>query len=465
MKSFLWISYGVILAIIELLMLSPILNASGPGIIVILFMFLFNVVGLIALYGFVSNKPFWKPAGWRLLFWISAIWVGVKLILLIISPSVTSVINALYVIPLLYVLFKYSAVTNPVWNTIRFDCIATFLTKYFTKKEKLKTTVVSQTPSGKLITSVAIEKIENEFLVNIQKDINTEEQSFIDRFDNVVDAANFLVSNTTVRASDFAYLFGSQRINSLIKSVAIVLVIFLLWLFLSYMYAYTENENFRKMRLKSLLDCNTMLYHCAIENNEIDVFAQLVEDGVDIEFKDGWGRSALFWVVSGSEKSTIDRPGRRMDEHKRARAIDALLINGADPNTKQYNDQTVLHLTVYKKDYDVIKKLLKAGADINAASGKESSDWEMPLHLSVARNDINTTRLLLDESADPNAVNSYHMTALFKSAFNKNIEITKLLLQYGADKNIESNRAGYTALEYIRLYPDYSKEIEKMLTN
>jgi len=76
-------------------------------------------------------------------------------------------------------------------------------------------------------------------------------------------------------------------------------------------------------------------------------------------------------------------------------------------------------------------------------------------------NNPEVIKVLIDAGADVNQTEEYSNTALmYAASYNKNVEVTKLLLNVGADINIE-NSMGYTALRYASNNRNY--EVAKLL--
>ncbi|MGE5221319.1 MAG: ankyrin repeat domain-containing protein [Omnitrophica WOR_2 bacterium] len=83
---------------------------------------------------------------------------------------------------------------------------------------------------------------------------------------------------------------------------------------------------------------------------------------------------------------------------------------------------------------DIVKYLLSMGADVNSASKNENQ--VMPLHSAVARQNLEITRILLQHGADVNAVQADDFTPLHAAVQNGQVEMVLLLLDYGANPGI-----------------------------
>lgn len=80
---------------------------------------------------------------------------------------------------------------------------------------------------------------------------------------------------------------------------------------------------------------------------------------------------------------------------------------------------------------------------------------------AASYNNINAVKVLLKNNANVNVQNNYGMTALMWACHSGNLEMTKMLLDVGADKSIK--RGNYDALYYAKEYGK-NEEIIKLLT-
>lgn len=90
-----------------------------------------------------------------------------------------------------------------------------------------------------------------------------------------------------------------------------------------------------------------------------------------------------------------------------------------------------LGLAAYFGKTEAVKYLLKAGAQVNSPSN--NSLGVTPLQSAVAGNHLEITRLLLEAGADPNVRERGGNTPLHAAAQNGNIEIVRSLIFGGAD--------------------------------
>lgn len=102
---------------------------------------------------------------------------------------------------------------------------------------------------------------------------------------------------------------------------------------------------------------------------------------------------------------------------------------------------TPLGLASYFGKEDVARYLLLKGADPNVPS--QNGYHVYPLNSTVAANNSDITKILLEAGAEVNVAQSSGLTPLHSAAYHGNIEILILLLEAGADIHAKTD-AGKT---------------------
>lgn len=120
-----------------------------------------------------------------------------------------------------------------------------------------------------------------------------------------------------------------------------------------------------------------------------------------------------------------------------------LIDAGADVNPKEKYAFTPLIAAVIDGREELVKLLVEAGADVNAAvEGNIEDEYLLPLVSAVDSSygeGLSITKILLEAGADVNAPcgrageEEYALTA---AARNMNLPVMELLLSYGADPNL-----------------------------
>jgi hypothetical protein len=123
-------------------------------------------------------------------------------------------------------------------------------------------------------------------------------------------------------------------------------------------------------------------------------------------------------------------------------AVEYALQNGEDPNMKDQFGNSVLRLASLYDRVDMVRLLLKYGAD------PKREQTRISVKDAVSNNDnFEIAYLLLDAGADPNTKDTVWGTILHSAIFNENKGMVILLLAYGADPLITNNK-GVNAYQF-----------------
>lgn len=125
-----------------------------------------------------------------------------------------------------------------------------------------------------------------------------------------------------------------------------------------------------------------------------------------------------------------------------ARRVEGLLEKGADPNCRDENGLTPLHIAAKFGRVEIIRRLVTKGADPNAR-GRNSAT---PLHLAAESGQEEAARLLVELGADVNARDESGRTPLHYAAMAGHFKVAALLLERGADANAREWVRGDTPL-------------------
>jgi ankyrin repeat protein len=149
------------------------------------------------------------------------------------------------------------------------------------------------------------------------------------------------------------------------------------------------------------------------------------------------GTSALSSAASGPQ-SLIDliRAGNREAVLAAITSPD-IDVNAADPD-----GSTPLLWATYKVDHEMVRALLKKGANAKVTNHFGSS----PLIEAVKLGDVELARMLLDAGADPDSSNQDNQTALMLASTIGSLPIADTLIKRGAKVNAVESFRGQTAL-------------------
>jgi ankyrin repeat protein len=165
----------------------------------------------------------------------------------------------------------------------------------------------------------------------------------------------------------------------------------------------------------------------AVEFDHASTVKLLVERGASIECRDARERTPL---ISGSINGS--------------KSIENLLDAGADVNAFDDYGSTALHRACDRGHETVVKQLLGSGAQY-----RKDNNGRLPLHNAVNHASSEPiVQLLLQHFPDSvNERNVNGRTALHSAAFKGHLPLVNLLLENGADMEIENN-LGEIPLDY-----------------
>ena len=112
-------------------------------------------------------------------------------------------------------------------------------------------------------------------------------------------------------------------------------------------------------------------------------------------------------------------------------------------NAKDYYGNTALHHAVDKGDFDLVKTLVKEGADFNV----QIEEGETPLHLAFLLTDdeenekVEIAEFLINKGVDLNLQDIFGNTALHLAAMFWETKLAKLLIKKGADTTLKNKKS------------------------
>lgn len=216
-------------------------------------------------------------------------------------------------------------------------------------------------------------------------------------------------------------LMNSEDVISLIKSASIG----------------NNSENIRYL-VKNLgidvdtKDTNTML-HYAVGSGSVEAGEELINLGANVNNTNSNLQSSLHYIIETNPKRMLE-------------SVNMLLSKKADPNMKDRNENTALHLAVMNADksrkqyIEVINALIKNNANVNILNNKK----QLALNIAVANNDTEISSILINAKSDVNNKDNGY-APIHVAVKNNNMAIADSLLKNGADVDIKDKR-GYTPL-------------------
>lgn len=233
------------------------------------------------------------------------------------------------------------------------------------------------------------------------------------------------------------------------------------------------------------LKANKELLQAATRRNNVEEIVALLNSGIDINYQDCCGFTALHIasihgyhdniriLLEYDADPNICNNDVRIPLHFAAGTglgyysiVKILLEHGADPNAVDKWNQTPLLLTGYSNIH-IISELLKYDADPNI----QNIDGDTPLYHAACRGRKEAVEMLLNKGALPNLICEKGLTALHRAAFGCFPVIVGLLLKFNADSTIKNER-GETPLDLVKKkllryneqdYPDLNSRCIKVV--
>jgi uncharacterized protein len=131
-------------------------------------------------------------------------------------------------------------------------------------------------------------------------------------------------------------------------------------------------------------------------------------------------------------------------------ASSLLKLAQVDVNKQTKTGETALMLAAFNGDLDLVKALVKRGAQIN------KPEWS-PLHYAAANGQLSVVEFLVENHAYIDAESPNNTTPLMMAARHKHITVMRWLTENGADPTY-SNQQGFSAASYMKRYGELEQE-------
>jgi len=132
-------------------------------------------------------------------------------------------------------------------------------------------------------------------------------------------------------------------------------------------------------------------------------------------------------------------------EHGDRTAVLSLLKSSVNVNSAQGDGMTALHWAAYRNDSEMAQSLIKAGANVKAATRLQGLT---PLFMAAKAGYPAILELLLKAGAGANSTNARGTTPLMLAAASGSADSVRILLDQGADVNARESTWGETALMF-----------------
>ncbi len=120
----------------------------------------------------------------------------------------------------------------------------------------------------------------------------------------------------------------------------------------------------------------------------------------------------------------------------------APVLNTRDPNT----GETALHIVIKQHNDNWVAFLLSKGA----LPDQKDRQGNTPLHVAALAGDPTATNYLLGQRAKVDPVNNSGETPLILAVHRKDLIVTRLLIEAGANPNLADTLAGKSAMDYAK---------------
>jgi ankyrin repeat protein len=183
----------------------------------------------------------------------------------------------------------------------------------------------------------------------------------------------------------------------------------------------------------------------AILNNDFIKVETLLQQDVNVNVQQGrFGNTPLHVACSKGNEEIVR----------------LLLKKGANVDAQNRQRSIPLHVACGRGNVEIVELLLKQGTGVNV----QNKCGDTPLHIAFRKGNEKTVELLLDAGVDVNVQGRFGNTPLHYACLSgrADVEIVKLLLDAGADINVQDKDKN-TPLHYACLNGRADVEIVKLL--
>lgn len=154
--------------------------------------------------------------------------------------------------------------------------------------------------------------------------------------------------------------------------------------------------------------------HWAALQNQVDSITTLLDRGMDVDIRDGEGRTPLMAAAAfGSTE-----------------AAELLIARGADPMARDsQNADTPLHFAALAGRIEIARLLLAHGAEVEAGSSPAEAT---PLHYAAVYGQLKMIAFLIETGADPNVRDLKGLTPFQYASLRNRTPVMELLVSLGA---------------------------------
>lgn len=200
----------------------------------------------------------------------------------------------------------------------------------------------------------------------------------------------------------------------------------------------------------------------AISANDHELIKRLAANGANINAPRGDGVTPLIYAILSKNKEAIealldcgveldishdyaDTPLRVAVSEQDVEIIKLLLEKGADPNFLPENSvESAFNDVVKTNNYELVNLMLAYGASY----AKDRQNDVSTIEHAIRRGYSESLKAILEHGYDPNAIDPEDNNPLFLAVKYKQLDIAKLLLEFGADPDQQDGPEGKSAREF-----------------
>lgn len=157
--------------------------------------------------------------------------------------------------------------------------------------------------------------------------------------------------------------------------------------------------------------------HSAVRTGQTEIVVKLLNNGADVNYKDGSKNDALFYAVV----------------HCKNDIVNYLIQKGANLNTIYKDNQNILHIAVRtecedKGVFNIVQVLAQKGVDINFQDKYGNTPlWYACIYWAINEKTIS---YLLEKGADMNLINKYGVNTYTSAKENNEVKLLEILNKY-----------------------------------
>jgi ankyrin repeat protein len=194
-------------------------------------------------------------------------------------------------------------------------------------------------------------------------------------------------------------------------------------------------SDLKKQRIKQAKAEKSLISACSSTMFDYETFQRALKNCVDTEAN---------LDVKDSFKCGM-RPLHHLVEKEETKAIEDLLKAGANPNKKDDEKETPLHLACSYNRVEIASKLLEHGANVNS----KSEYGNTPLHNACLVGNTELIEKLLDNGAKRTMTNDMGYDYLHQTCYAGKIDAVRLLVKKGLDPS-NKDFSGKTGLDIAK---------------